>query len=109
LLSYLCLSWKPAKPVLLSPCLLNCPSIITGDFEIISMHRKGDGAQKLELFKRPAEKVCENLYPTNAWLDVSTLASKSTWTLMETDYLLVMPIDQSLSNRFGLLRCGDST
>ncbi len=32
-------------------------SIDSGDFEIISMHKEGDGAQKLELFKRPAEKV----------------------------------------------------
>ncbi len=32
-------------------------SIDSGDLEIISMHQEGDGAQKLELFKRPAEKV----------------------------------------------------
>ena len=32
-------------------------SIDRGDLEIISMHREGDGAQKLELFMRPAEKV----------------------------------------------------
>jgi len=32
-------------------------SIDSGDLEIILMHLEGDGAQKLELFKRPAEKV----------------------------------------------------
>ena len=32
-------------------------SIDSGNLEIISMHKEGDGAQKLELFKRPAEKV----------------------------------------------------
>ena len=29
-------------------------SIDSGYLEIISMHQEGDGAQKLELFKRPA-------------------------------------------------------
>ncbi len=32
-------------------------SIDSVDLDIISMHLEGDGAQKLELFKRPAEKV----------------------------------------------------
>ncbi len=32
-------------------------SIDSGDLEIISMRKEGDGAQKLELFKRPAKKV----------------------------------------------------
>ena len=32
-------------------------SIDSGDLEIISMHQERDRAQKLELFKRPAEKV----------------------------------------------------
>jgi hypothetical protein len=36
-------------------------SIDSGDLEIISMHKEGDGAQKLELFKRPAEKVLREL------------------------------------------------
>ena len=36
-------------------------SIDSGDLEIISMHQEGDGAQKLELFKRPAEKVLQKL------------------------------------------------
>jgi len=36
-------------------------SIDSGDSEIISMHKEGDGAQKLELFKRPAEKVLREL------------------------------------------------
>ena len=36
-------------------------SIDSGDLEIISMHQEGDGAQKLELFKRPAEKVLREL------------------------------------------------
>ncbi len=38
-------------------------SIDSGDLEIISMHQEGNGAQKLELFKRPAEKVlCELIW-----------------------------------------------
>jgi hypothetical protein len=36
-------------------------AIDSGDLEIISMHQEGDGAQKLELFKRPAEKVLREL------------------------------------------------
>jgi hypothetical protein len=36
-------------------------SIDNGDLEIISMHQEGDGAQNLELFKRPAEKVLREL------------------------------------------------
>ena len=36
-------------------------SIDSGDLEIISMHQEGDGAQKLDLFKRPAEKVLREL------------------------------------------------
>ncbi len=36
-------------------------SIDSGDLEIISMHLEGDGAQKLELFKRFAEKVLREL------------------------------------------------
>ena len=36
-------------------------SIDSGDLEIINMHQEGDGAQKLELFKRPAEKVLREL------------------------------------------------
>ncbi len=37
-------------------------SIDSGDLDIIStMHLEGDGAQKLELFKRPAEKVLQEL------------------------------------------------
>ena len=36
-------------------------AIDSGDLEIISMHKVGDGAQKLELFKRPAEKVLREL------------------------------------------------
>ena len=36
-------------------------SIDSGDLEIISMHQEGDGAQKLELFKHPAEKVLREL------------------------------------------------
>jgi len=36
-------------------------AIDSGDLEIISMHKEGDGAQKLELFKRPAEKVLREL------------------------------------------------
>ena len=36
-------------------------SIDSGYLEIISMHQEGDGDQKLELFKRPAEKVLREL------------------------------------------------
>jgi hypothetical protein len=36
-------------------------AIDEGDLEIVSMHQEGDGAQKLELFKRPAEKVLREL------------------------------------------------
>ncbi len=36
-------------------------SIDSGDLEIIPKHQAGDGAQKLELFKRPAEKVLPEL------------------------------------------------
>jgi hypothetical protein len=36
-------------------------SINSGDFEIISMHQEGDGAQKLDLFNRPAENVLREL------------------------------------------------
>jgi hypothetical protein len=36
-------------------------AIDSGDLEINSMHKEGDGAQKLELFKRPAEKVLREL------------------------------------------------
>ena len=35
--------------------------IDSGDSKIISMHQEGDAAQKLELFKRPAEKVLRKL------------------------------------------------
>ncbi len=37
--------------------LLIANSIDSGNLEIISMHKEGDGAQKLELFKHPEEKV----------------------------------------------------
>ncbi len=32
-------------------------SIDSGDLEILSMHKEGDGAQKLEWYKHPAEKI----------------------------------------------------
>ena len=32
-------------------------SIDSGNLEIISMHQEGDGVQRLELFKRPADSV----------------------------------------------------
>ena len=35
--------------------------IESGDLEIIFMHQEGDGAQKLESFKRPAETVLREL------------------------------------------------
>ena len=40
----------------------------SGDLEIISMHREGDGAQKLELFKRPADKALRELISDFGWL-----------------------------------------
>ncbi len=36
-------------------------SIDSCDLDIISMHLEGDGAQKLELFERPVEKVLREL------------------------------------------------
>ncbi len=78
--------------------LLIAYSIDSGDLEIISMHKEGDGAQKLELFKHPEEKVCQNSCLTFSWLNVSTLPSRSTWMLMETDCLQVMQMDQSVFN-----------
>ncbi len=47
--------------------LLIANSIDGGYLEIISMHREGDGAQKLELFKHPEEKVLREL-KSNIWL-----------------------------------------
>ena len=41
--------------------LLIANSIDSGNLEIISMHKEGDGAQKLELFKHPEEKVLHEL------------------------------------------------
>ncbi len=41
--------------------LLIASSIDSADLEIISMHKEGDGAQKLELFKHPEEKVLQEL------------------------------------------------
>ncbi len=41
--------------------LLIANSIDSGDLEIISMDKEGDGAQKLELFKHPEEKVLHEL------------------------------------------------
>ena len=46
-------------------------SIDSGDLEIINMHQEGDGAQKLELFKRPAEKVLREL--------ISDIQSSVSW------------------------------
>ncbi len=50
----------------------------------IDMHQEGGGAQKLELFKLPAERSCVNSSGTFGRLVVSTLPSRSTWILMET-------------------------
>ena len=41
--------------------LLIANSIDSGNLEIICMHKEGDGAQKLELFKHPEEKVLHEL------------------------------------------------
>ena len=37
--------------------LLIANSIDSGNLEIICMHKEGYGAQKLELFKQPEEKI----------------------------------------------------
>ena len=80
-------------------------SIDSGNLEIINMHQEGDGAQKLELFKRSLQRrFCENSYPTSSWLDVSTLPSRSTWILMETDCFQVIPMDLYLFNQLSFLR-----
>ena len=51
--------------MLTQPCwrglLLVANCIDSGNLEIISMHKEGDGAQKLELFKHPEEKVLHEL------------------------------------------------
>jgi hypothetical protein len=39
-------------------------SIDSGDLEIISMHQEGDGAQKLELFKHPAQGLVKPRHQT---------------------------------------------
>ncbi len=36
-------------------------SIDSGNLEIITLYQEGDGAQKLDLFKRPVEKVLREL------------------------------------------------
>ena len=41
--------------------LLIANSIDSGNLEIISMHKEGDRAQKLELFKHPEEKILQEL------------------------------------------------
>ncbi len=41
--------------------LLIANSIDSGNLEIISMHKEGDGAQKLELLKHPDENVLHEL------------------------------------------------
>ncbi len=43
--------------------LLIANSIDSGDLEIISMHKEGDGAQKLKLFKHPEKQVLQELMP----------------------------------------------
>ncbi len=59
-------------------------AIHNDDLEIISVHQEGDGDQKPELFKRPADKVCVNCYQTFCWLDVCTLASSPFCQLQDT-------------------------
>ncbi len=56
-------------------------SIDSGDLDIISMHLEGDGAQKRICSSDLQRRFCENCYPTYGWLDVSTLASRSTWMM----------------------------
>ena len=41
--------------------LLIANSIDSGNLVIICMHKEGDGAQKLELFKHPEEKILHEL------------------------------------------------
>jgi hypothetical protein len=73
------------------------------------MHKEGDGGQKLELFKHPAEKVLQELMSDILGLDVSTLPSRSTWILMETDCLQVMQIEfnRPVSFQLAQLRIGE--
>ena len=74
-------------------------SIDSGDLEIISMHQEGDGAQKLLSYLSVLQKrSCVNSLGTFGWLGVSTLPSKSTWILMETDCMQVIRMDQSVSS-----------
>ncbi len=70
-------------------------SIDSGDLEIISMHKEGDGAQKLELFKRPAEKVLRELMSNIRLAGCQHFAFKE---YLETDCLPVMQMDPSLFN-----------
>ena len=77
-------------------------SIDSGDLEIINMHQELDRKEmelrSLNYLSALQRRFCENSYPTFGWLDVSTLPSRSTWILMETDFLPVIPMDPSLFN-----------
>ena len=74
-------------------------SIDSGDLETINMHQEGDGAQKLELFKRPAEKVFRELISDIRLAGCQHFAFKEYLILMETDYLPVIPMDLYLFNQ----------
>ena len=71
-------------------------SIDSGDLEIISMHQEGDGAQKLELFKRPAEKILRELISDIQLAGCQHFAFKE---YLETDCLQVIPMDLYLFNQ----------
>jgi hypothetical protein len=73
-------------------------TICSGDLEIIYMHKEGDGAHKLECFKRVAEKVLRELMPHIRLAGCQHLSARSNWILMETDCLPVMQMDLSLFN-----------
>jgi hypothetical protein len=82
----------------------------SGDLDIISMHLEGDGQQKLELFKRPAEKVLRDRMSDIRLAGCQHFGFKEYlddgWILMETDSLLVIQMDQFLFSwlRFGLVQ-----
>jgi len=78
--------------------LLIANSIDSGNLEIISMHKEGDGAQKLELFKHPEEKVLHELMSNIRLAGCQHFAFKEYLDPLETDCLPVMQMDQSVFN-----------
>ena len=73
-------------------------SIDSGDLEIISMHQEGDGAQKLDLFKRPAEKVLRELIGDIRLAGCQHFGFKEYLDPHGNRLLLAIQMDQSLSS-----------